>query len=121
MAGAVFGFVADDGAFETPGAEATPAGDGHAVDDVFFDFVGGLELGAEGFEDAGEALGGFVGQDDGAGEEAVFGGIAGGVGFALGGNGAVGFGSVLAGGFWPRLKSRVLRGWVRFFVFRSPG
>ncbi len=65
------GFVADDGAFEAPGAEAAPAGDGHAFDEVFFDVVGGLELGAEGFEDAGEAFVGFVGEDYGAGEEAV--------------------------------------------------
>jgi len=92
--GTVFGFVADDGAFETPGAEATPAGDGHAVDDVLFDFVGGLELGAEGFEEAGETLGGFVGQDYGSSEETVLGGVAGGVGFAFGGEGALGFGSV---------------------------
>jgi len=42
---------------------------------------------------------GFVEEDDGAGGEAVFEGVLGGTRFALGGDGAAGFGSVDAGGF----------------------
>ncbi len=60
-------FIADGGFFETPGAELTPAGDGHGFDEMAFDGVGGLELELEIAEEADKAVFGFVGEDDGTG------------------------------------------------------
>jgi hypothetical protein len=60
--------------------------------------VGGQEIGMEGIEKGGEAVAGFVVNDDGVGEDAVAGAVAGGVALACGGGGAGGFGGVGAVG-----------------------
>ena len=89
--------VADGGLFEAPGAELTPAGDGEGFDELAFDGGGGLELGLKRAEEADETVFGFVVEDDGAGKEAVFQAVFGGVLAAFARDGAFGFSSVAAG------------------------
>lgn len=69
-------FVGDDCAFEAPGAHLAPACNDHAFDEVVFDFVAGFHLLSETSEEARETFFRFGGEDDRAGEEPVFGGIA---------------------------------------------
>jgi len=95
--GAVAELVADGGFFEAPGAELTPAGDGEGFDELAFDGGGGLELGLKRAEEADETVFGFVVEDDGSGEEAVFQAVLRGILAAFAGDGAFGFGSVAAG------------------------
>ena len=59
---------------------------------------GGVELLNEGVEEFEETVSGFLFKDDGAGEEAVTEAVAGGVEFAVDGDGALGESSVGSGG-----------------------
>ena len=70
-------FVDDDGGFQGPEAAETPEGVDHSFDEGHF--VGGFgeEFGDEGTEEFEKTLAGFAGEEDGGGEEAVVGGIAG--------------------------------------------
>ena len=63
--------IADGGFFEAPGAELAPASDGHGFDEVALDGVSGLELELQGSEKADEADFGFVGENDGARQQAM--------------------------------------------------
>lgn len=55
-------------------------------------------MGEEGGLEGGEFFGGFGGEQEAFGVEAVLEGVLGGAGFALGGGGASGLGSVCSGG-----------------------
>jgi hypothetical protein len=93
------GHVAINAGFlNTPDAELAPLGDGEGLNQGDFGGGDGLEFLDVAVQEAEEALFGFLFEDDGAGEEAVADTVAGGDGFALGGNGAFGFGAVDAGG-----------------------
>ncbi len=82
------------GLFDAPDSHLTPTGDGHVFDEG--DFNGGLRLkfGVQIGEERVEAFFGFALQNDGAGEDAMGRGIAGGGKFALGSDGTAGFGAV---------------------------
>ncbi|HXE65000.1 MAG TPA: hypothetical protein VN519_15760 [Bryobacteraceae bacterium] len=84
-------FVGEGGGFEGPATEEPPAADGHGFDEVVLVLGDGLEAAGVGGEEGVEAGGGFAGEEDGAGEEAVGDGVLGGVAFALRGAGAGGF------------------------------
>ena len=88
----------DEGGFEGDEASLTPTDICQLVDEGFFHVIGGGERGADA-GDVEEEIGFiFNGEDDvDGGGEAVFQGVGAGDGFALGGDGAFGFGSVDAG------------------------
>jgi hypothetical protein len=90
-------FVFEQAGFERGYAAEAPAGEGHGLDQVHFDSIGGLVGVLVGLEEAGEVLFGFAGEDDGLGGHAVLEGVAGGVYFALRSDGAARFLAVLAG------------------------
>ncbi len=89
---------AEETGFYGGDAAEAPEGGGEDFDEVGFEGGGGLELGEEGGSEGGEFFGGFGGEEDSFGVEAVLEGVLGGAGFAGGGGGAAGFGSVQAGG-----------------------
>ncbi len=91
-------FAIQGGGLDSPDAPETPAGDGHGLNQQVLGCGGGLELLDEGGVKFVEAFGRFGLKDDGLREEAVAGGVAGGVEFALRGDGALGFCAVSAGG-----------------------
>jgi hypothetical protein len=84
--------------FEGGDAAETPAGEGEGVDQVLFDGAGGLIEGQVVFEECLEVFLGFAGEDGEGRGEAVFQGVLGGAGFALGRGGSFGFCAVGAGG-----------------------
>ena len=101
--------------FDIDEAAEAPAGGGHGGDELEFDGVLGLEAVDVAVEE--ELVVGveFVGEDDVVGGEAVAAGVLGGFGFAPGGDGASGLGSVGAGGVgWSFLLKIFLfrHGWV---------
>ncbi len=75
--------IGDAGGFESPGAELTPPSRGQLFDEGHFGFGFGFEFGDEGGEVPLEAFGGFSLNDEGLREEAVFGGVFRGSGFAF--------------------------------------
>lgn len=89
---------AEQAGFDGGDAAEAPAGGCEDFDEFGFEGGGGLELGEECGPEGGEFFGGFGGEEDSFGVEAVLEGILGGAGFAGGGGGAAGFGSVQAGG-----------------------
>ncbi len=90
----------DEGGFESGEAGLTPGDGGELVDEGVFHISLGVEGGADAVEVELEVLGIFDVEDvvDGGGKS-MFEGITGGFGFAFGGGGAMGFGSVDAGLF----------------------
>ena len=72
----------DVGAFDVPDAAETPAADGHILDEVALDLVGGMEQVPHGLGEPGELGLGFAIKGDGPGEKAVTQGVAGGVALA---------------------------------------
>ena len=91
-------FEIEAGFLNAPDAHLPPAGDGHSLDERGFGGGAGCELEGEGVEELAKAVQRFAFEDDGLGEHAVAAGVLRGVVFAGGGDGAVGFGSVGAGG-----------------------
>lgn len=81
------------------GAGVAPFGDGDALDAAVLEGVGGGEGGDQVGEKGLEVGVGFTGKDEGVGGSAVFEGIEADGGFAFGGEGTAGKGSVAAGGF----------------------
>ena len=77
--------------FNGPDAVLTPLRDGNALDQRVFDRSLGLELGGVRVEKSGKLGGGFALDEDGLREDAVAGGVARGVEFALNGFGSGGF------------------------------
>jgi len=96
VGGGEFGF--EGAGFDGPDAAETPGGGDHFLDEGEFDGVGGLEAGEEFKMEALEVGFGFGGEEDGAGLEAVAGGVAGGDGEGFGGAGAAGESAVGSGG-----------------------
>jgi hypothetical protein len=76
----------------------SPVGDGHRVDQVGFDGVAGLEVGCEIIAKLDEGRWRILVQGAVGGGEAVADAVAGGIAFALGGDGSSGTGAVGAGG-----------------------
>jgi hypothetical protein len=68
--------------FHGPGAAETPAAGGHFFDESELDVVDGGEAGDEEVEEGLEGVGGFVADEDLAGEEGVADGVTAGCGFA---------------------------------------
>jgi len=96
--GAGFGVVGDEeGLFETLGSLDVPEFGGELVDEVAVDF-GDEVVVVEALLELVEVFLGFPGEDPAFGVEAVFEGVLGGPGFALGGDGSVREGAVGAGG-----------------------
>jgi hypothetical protein len=75
----------------------TPASSGHGLDQHELGGGGGAELVDERVEEFEETVRGFLGQHDGAGEEAVTEAVTRGVEFALDGDGAFGESSIGSG------------------------
>ncbi len=90
--------VVHEGGFDDVEAAQLPLADGHFFDGLVLDVAIGLELGDVLVEEGLEFLGVFVVEDDGAGEQAMADGVAGGTLLAEVGDRAAGFGSVLLGG-----------------------
>ena len=93
-------FAGVGGGGEPPGAHLAPFGYDHGFDE--HEFVGRLRFEFDDLagEEALEFLGGFAGDQDCVGDQAVTEGVAGGDGFAVFGDGAVRLGSVEARGFF---------------------
>jgi hypothetical protein len=90
----------DEGGFDGGVAAEAPLSGDDLLDEVVFDGVGGLESLEVGLVEELEVLAVLVVEEEAlVGAEAVGGMVAGGDGFALRGNGALGFGAVAAGGF----------------------
>jgi hypothetical protein len=83
--------------FHAPNAHLTPAADGHVFDEAGFEGGLRLEFLEETGVESGEAISDLAFENDGIGEHAVSYGVEGGVDFALGSDGAAGFGAVGAG------------------------
>jgi hypothetical protein len=94
----------EDIGFEGGDAAETPAGDGQSVYEFLFNIARGLILGEVRFEERVEVLQGFVGEDVEAGGEAVFAGVLGGAGLALGCGWSLRFCAVGAGGVGSGLR-----------------
>jgi hypothetical protein len=97
--GAARQLVGEQAGFDGPDAAQAPAGDGHGLDQIHLDRVGGLELLDVGVEEELKLFVGFGGEQDGLGGEAVAEAVAGRLGSAFRGSGAAGLGAVGAGGF----------------------
>jgi hypothetical protein len=97
--GAALERMAEQASFDGPDAAQAPAGDGHGLDQIHLDRVGGVELLDVGVEEELELLVGFGGEQDGLGGEAVAEAVAGRLGSAFRCGGAAGLGAVGAGGF----------------------
>ncbi len=78
--------------------ELSPASDGHGVDQVAFDGVAGMEVCYETSAELDEGRRGILAQGCVGRGEAVAGAVAGGIAFALGGDGSSGTGAIGAGG-----------------------
>ena len=70
-------FMSDAGGFDSPRAPETPLRDGHLVDERALGDGGGPVFGVEGVNQFGEGFARFAIDEDGAGQDAVFGGVAG--------------------------------------------
>ncbi len=77
---AALDFVGEGDLFKAPEAHLTPAGYRHVFDEELFGETFGLVLFDEAFEEIVEATTVFAFEDDGGGEEAMTGGVAGGAG-----------------------------------------
>jgi len=97
--GAALELMREQTGFDGPDAAQAPAGDGHGLDQIHLDRVGGVELLDVGVEEELELFVGFGGEHDGLGGEAVAEAVAGRLGSAFLGGGAAGLGAVGAGGF----------------------
>jgi hypothetical protein len=97
--GAARQLIGEQAGFDGPDAAEAPAGDGHGLDQIRLDRIGGLELLDVGVEEELELFMGFGGKHDGLGGEAVAKAVAGRLGSAFRGGGAAGLGAVGAGGF----------------------
>jgi hypothetical protein len=75
--GAARQLVGEQAGFDGPNAAQPPAGDGHGLDQVHLDVVGGAELLDVGVEEDLELLAGFAGEQDGFGGETVAEAVAG--------------------------------------------
>ena len=84
--------------FERADAAQTPAGDGHGVDQLELDGVGGVVAVDVGIEETLEVFLRFAGHDGETGGEPVAQGVEGRRGFTGGGFGSTGFGAVGSGG-----------------------
>ena len=80
--------IGDEAGFDAGDAAEAPVGGGHLTDEELLGGVLGLELGTEALEQFLKFLPVLLGQDDGAGNEAVFLGVDADDGFTLGGLGA---------------------------------
>ena len=98
MAGFFEAVVEEEVGFDGGEAAEAPAGDGEGFDEFGGEGRGGREVGEVGGEEGSVVVGGFGGEEDLFGVEAVFEGVLGGAGEARGRGGAGGFGSVGAGG-----------------------
>jgi hypothetical protein len=97
--GAALELMGEQAGFDGPDAAQAPAGDGHGLDQIHLDRVGGVELLDVGVEEELELFVGFGGEHDGLGGEAVAEAVAGRLGSAFRGGGAAGLGAVGAGSF----------------------
>jgi hypothetical protein len=97
--GLFFDLVGEAYGGHAPDADLTPFADDHFLDHEQFAFGAGLEFGDLAGEEAVEGFGGFAGDEDGVGQEAVADVGLGGAFFAFRGDGTAGDGAVGAGGF----------------------
>ena len=86
--------VLEEARFHSPSAAEAPRGGGHFLDEAGLDAIVRQEAFEVIVDQFAEGLGGFVLEEDEAGEESVGEGIAGGAAFALGGYRAAGKASV---------------------------
>ena len=92
-------FVFEHAGFDDADAAEAPADGGEGLDELGFDGVGGVVAIEVGVEEDLEVVVGFGGKGGVGGGESVAEGVLGGFGSAFGGDGAMRFGSVDAGGF----------------------
>ncbi len=88
------------GLFDAPDPHLAPTGDGHVFDEGDFDGCLRLKFGVQIGDERVEAFLGFAFQNDGAGEDAMERGIAGGGEFALGCDRTARLGAVSTGGLF---------------------